>query len=206
VFPFFEELIREDRGDDARRAWREALAAAGLPHDEPPNQNLIWDGGFAQDFANGGLGWRWTPLLGISTEVDSDPAPNGSRAIRLDSNGGSNPGLDSPSEYVPVEPNRAYHFHGYMRTQGITTESGMRLSVTDPNHSGALNALTDNLTDSHPWTSVDADLTTGPATHFLLVRLFREPSRLFENKLEGTVWIADISLTPASARAGQTSR
>ena len=206
VFPFFEELIREDRGDDARRAWREALAAAGLPHDEPPNQNLIWDGDFAQDFANGGLGWRWTPLLGISTEVDSDPAPNGSRAIRLDFNGGSNPGLDSPSEYVPVEPNRTYHFHGYMRTQGITTESGMRFSVTDPNHSGALNALTDNLTDSHPWTSVDADLTTGPATHFLLVRLFREPSRLFENKLEGTVWIADISLTPASAPAGQTTR
>jgi hypothetical protein len=93
-----------------------------------------------------------------------------------------------------------------MRTQGITTESGMRFSVTDPNHSGALNALTDNLTDSHPWTSVDADLTTGPATHFLLVRLFREPSRLFENKLEGTVWIADISLTPASAPAGQTTR
>src|SRR5271170_7994251 len=33
VFPFFEELIREDLADDARRTWREALAAAGLAHD-----------------------------------------------------------------------------------------------------------------------------------------------------------------------------
>ncbi len=206
VFPFFGELIREDRGDEARRVWREALAAAGLPHDEPPNQNLIWDGDFAQEFADGGLGWRWTPLLGVSTEVDSDPAPNGSRAIRLDFNGGSNPGLDEPSEFVPVEPNRAYHFHGYMRTQGITTESGMRFSLTDPNHNGTLNVLTDNFTGSHPWTSVDADLSAGPTTHFLLVRLFREPSRFFENKLEGTVWIADISLIASSPQAGPTKR
>jgi tetratricopeptide (TPR) repeat protein len=206
VFPFFDELIREDRGDEAHRAWREALAAAGLPHDEPPNQNLMWNGNFAQDFGNGGLDWRWTPLVGVATDIDSEVAPNGSRAFRLDFNGGINLSLDEPSEYVPVEPNRAYHFHGYMRTEGITTESGMRFSVTDPNHSGAVNVLTDNLTDSHPWTSVDADLITGPTTHFLLVRLIREPSRLFESKLEGTVWIADISLAPGNAQAGQTSR
>ena len=48
AFPFFEELIREDREDEARSAWREALAAAGLPHDEPANQNLVWNGDFAQ--------------------------------------------------------------------------------------------------------------------------------------------------------------
>jgi tetratricopeptide (TPR) repeat protein len=206
VFPFFEELIREDRADDARRAWREALAAAGLPHGGPPNQNLIWNGDFAQDFENGGLDWRWTPLVGVAIEVDSDPAPNGSRAVRLDFNGGSNLAVDEPSQYVPVEPNRNYHFHGYMRTEGITTESGMRFSVADPNRNGALNVLTDNFTGSHAWTSMDADLTTGSATHFLLVRLFREPSRLFENKLEGTVWIADISLVASSAQAGTTSR
>lgn len=206
VFPFFEELIREDLADDARRAWREALAAAGLSHDEPPTQNLMWNGNFAQDFGNGGLDWRWTPLSGVMIEVDSAPGPNGSRAISLDFNGGSNLAINEPSEYVPVEPNRNYHFHGYMRTKGITTESGMRFSVTDPNHNGALNVLTDNFTGSHVWTAVDADLTTGPATHFLLVRLFREPSRLFENRLEGTVGIADISLIASSVQTESTTR
>jgi tetratricopeptide (TPR) repeat protein len=206
VFPFFEELIREDLADDARRTWSEALASAGLPHDAPPNQNLVWNGHFAQEFANGGLDWRWTPLLGVALEVDSEPAPDGSRAIRMDFNGGSNLNIDGPSQYVPVEPSRAYHFHAYMRSEGITTESGMRFSVTDPNHNGALNVLTDNFTGSHAWTSVDADITTGPTTHFALVRLIREPSRLFENKLEGTVWIADVSLIASTAQAGLTSR
>jgi tetratricopeptide (TPR) repeat protein len=205
TFPFFEELIHEDRSSDARGAWPEALAAAGLPHDEPANQNLIWDGKFAEDFANGGLGWRWTPLLGVEIGFDSGAAPNGSRAVRLDFNGGGNLTVDTPAEFVPVEPGRSYRFHAYMRTERITTESGMRFQITDPNHNGALNVATDNFTGSHPWTSVDADLTSGPATHFLLIRLFRDRSRLFENKLEGVVWIADVSLIPANAPARHTS-
>jgi hypothetical protein len=93
-----------------------------------------------------------------------------------------------------------------MRTEAITTESGMRFSVIDPNHNGALSVLTDNFTGSHPWTPVDADFVTGPSTHFLLVRLYRDPSRLFENKLEGTVWIADVSLVASMTQAGQTPR
>jgi tetratricopeptide (TPR) repeat protein len=206
VFPFFEELIREDLAEEARRTWREALAAAGLPHDEPPRLNLVWNGNFAREFANGGLDWRSAPLMGVAIEVDPEPAPDGSQAIRMDFNGGSNLDIAGPLQYVPVEPSRAYHFHAYMRTEGITTESGMRFSVTDPNHNGALNLLTDNFTGSHAWTPVDVDFTTAPTTHFVLVRLIREPSRLFENKLEGTVWIADVSLIASTAQAGLTPR
>ena len=51
------------RGADSARialtkrgvAWREALAAAGLPHDEPPgNRNLVWNGNFRAGFRE----WR----------------------------------------------------------------------------------------------------------------------------------------------------
>jgi len=41
-------------------------------------------------------------------------------------------------------------------------------------------------------------VTTGPETHFLLVRVARYPSRLFDNQLSGTVWIADVSLIPST--------
>ena len=197
TFPFFEELIHEDRGDDARRTWREAILAAGEPYRQPPNGSLIWNGDFAREFANGGLEWRWVPFPGISIDFDNEPAPGGSRAVRLDFNGGSNPDLWAPRQYVPVEPAKNYHFHAYMRTQEITTESGMRFALSDPNHSEAPDLLTDDLTGSHPWTPVDAEFTTGPQTHFLLVQLRRQPSRLFENKLGGTVWIADVSLVPS---------
>ena len=46
---------------------------------------------------------------------------------------------------------------------------------------------------------MDLDVVAAPITHFLLVRLVRNRSRLFDNKLSGAVWIADISLVPAEA-------
>lgn len=206
TFPFFDELIREDRADEASRAWRRALAAAGLPHDEPANDSAIWNGNFAKDFTNGGLDWRWTPTTGVAISFDTEPPPGGSRAIRLDFSGGNNVSLEAPSEYVAVEPNRRYHFHAYERTDAVTTESGISFSITDPNHAGALNLNTDNFTGSRPWTSVDADLATGAQTHFLLVWVHRNPSRFFDNKLGGTAWIADVSLVPANPQTGQSSQ
>ena len=91
-----------------------------------------------------------------------------------------------------------------METEGITTESGIAFSISDPNHYPAVDVGTENFIGSHRWTSVDADLDTSPQTHFLLVRMYRDASRLFDNKLSGTVWVADVSLIPAEAEAGNS--
>ena len=206
VFPFMEELIHEDRADDASRVWREALAAAGMPHADPPNHSLVWNGDFGSEFANGGLDWRWSSVLGAAISFDTAPAGNGSRAVRLDFNGGNNLALTEPAQYVPVEPGRGYHFHALMRTQEITTESGIRFSLTDPNHGDAVGVTTENFTGSRAWTPIEADLTTGPQTHFLLLRLLRSPSRLFDNRLGGTAWIAEVALTQSTAAPEQPSR
>jgi tetratricopeptide (TPR) repeat protein len=201
-FLFIDELIREDRGGDAHRVWLQAVAAAGWQHRPPADGSVIWNGDFAAGFANGGLGWRWDAPLGVSIDFDSAPAQGGSRSVGLDFNGGSNVNLDAPFEYVPVEPGRPYHFHALMRTDDITTDSGIRFSIADPNHAGAVNVTTANFVGSHAWTPVDADLTTGPGTHFLVVRLVRFPSSFFDNKIDGTVWFADVSLVPANAPPG----
>ena len=71
-------------------------------------------------------------------------------------------------------------------------------SIGDPHH-GAAVVSTENLTGSHAWMPVDVDYTTGPQTHFLIVQVRRAQSHLFENKLSGTAWIGDVSLTPSSA-------
>jgi hypothetical protein len=124
--------------------------------------------------------------------------------VRLLFNGGTNLTLAQPVQYVPVEPGVTYDFHAYMRTENITTESGIRFSITDPNHDNAVDQHTENMTGSHGWTSVDLDVTTAPSTHFLLIRLVRDRSRLFDNKLSGLVWIADVSLIPAGTKVDGT--
>jgi tetratricopeptide (TPR) repeat protein len=195
-FPFLDQLIGADRAEDARRVWDQAFQAAGLAQDQP-GPSLIDNGGFTHNFSNGGLGWRWDAPLGVSIDFDSPRIPNGTRSVRLDFGGGNNTDLGAPYQYVPVEPSRYYHFQGYLKTDRITTESGLRFSIVDPHHPGLLNVVTQNLTGTNPWTPAQADISTSPQTHFLLVRLYRAPSRLFENKLGGTAWMAEVSLVPA---------
>jgi tetratricopeptide (TPR) repeat protein len=202
-FPFLDDLILEDRAEAAGRVWREALTAAGHPHEEPPGNSEVWDGNFGQDFTNGGLDWRWMAQPGVAIDFDAAPLNHGARSLRLEFGGGNNISLNEPSQYIPVKPSRTYHFRATMRTEAITTESGLRFTLTDPNHPSGANLITDNLIGSHPWMNVEGDVTTSAATHFLLLRLHRDPSRLFENKLSGTVWLADVSLTPASAESGK---
>ena len=207
AFVFLDPLIGLDRSDDAVEVWREAVAGAGVPYNVPSQQaaakqpraaeSLIWNGDFSRDFANGGLDWRWSSPLGVSAAFDSPPPSETGRSLRLDFSGGVNLALDSPSQFVPVEPSHAYHFRAYLRTSEITTDNGVRFSISDPNHPGAVNVLSDNFTGSHPWTAVDADVLSGPETHFLLVRLVRNTSRMFDNKLGGTAWIAGVSLAPS---------
>jgi tetratricopeptide (TPR) repeat protein len=199
IFPFIDKLIADDRSDDALHVWNGTLSASGLRHDELANGSVVWNGDFARDFDNGGFGWRWDAPLGASISFDSPPSGAGGRSIRLDFGGGSNLTLDMPAQFVPVDPNRSYRFHASLRTDRIATESGVRFYISDPNHSGAVDLLTDNFTGSRPWASLDLNVATGPQTHFLLIRLIRSPSRLFDNKLSGTAWIADVSLVPSSA-------
>lgn len=206
AFPFINQLIRGDRGKDARAVWLQALAAAGLRNDPPGNGSLVWNGDFATNFANGGLDWQWADVPGADFSFDSAPTGGKSRAVRLDFSGGINVNLGAPAQYVPVEPGHAYHFHALMRTDGITTESGMQFVITDPNHWNIVVVSTENFTGSHEWTPVEADVTASPQTHFLLVQLARRPSRLFENKLGGTVWVADVTLVPSSKANMQNGR
>ncbi|MFZ0617665.1 MAG: hypothetical protein WAM01_03155 [Candidatus Acidiferrales bacterium] len=202
TFPFFQTLIEGNRGDEARAAWPQALAAAGMHYDAPADGDRIWDGDFSNDFVNGGLGWRWENPLGAVIEFDARPASVASgRSVHIEFSGGTNLDLTYPVQFVPVEPSRAYHFHVLMRTETISTESGMRFLIQDPAHPAEISAVTENLIGSRPWTAGEVDISTGPDTHFLSVGLRRVQSRLFDSKLSGSVWIADVSLLPTGGAA-----
>ena len=212
IFPFLDEVIREGRGADGERVWLEALAACGLPHDPPANRSVVWNGGFERDILNGGFDWRMMPMLGMGTEYDTNIYHEGRRSLRMDFEGGANIDLYEPLQFVAVEPDVTYHFQAYLRTEALTTESGLGFYVYDPGNQGFVYLLTNRLTGSHPWTALAGDIHTGAGTHVLEIVVRRQQSRLFENKLSGTAWIDDVSLIPATGDAttetspGATSR
>jgi tetratricopeptide (TPR) repeat protein len=205
AFPLLDELILQERAEDAKKTWEQALAASGWPTPASQGNSVVGNGGFESEIANGGLGWREQPVTGAEMEVDTAISHSGSQSLRVDFDGSANLDFRHLSQYVAVEPHTRYHFRAYLRTEQILTESGMRFVVLDPHHNDQLQFQTDDLNGTHAWTPVESDVTSGPDTHFLLIQLRRFPSRLFDNKLGGTVWVDDVTLTPAVASAGRVA-
>jgi tetratricopeptide (TPR) repeat protein len=205
TFNFIEELIREDDSADALRVWNDAVTAGGDTQLAVSGASVVSDGEFQTDFPNGGLGWRWQPELGTSIDFDASTPDGKGRSVRLDFSGGVNSNVVDPSQYVAVQPGETYHFHAAIRTEEITTDSGPRFTVSDPSH-GGLNVQSQGFVGTQAWTNVDLNVTTWPQTHFLEIQLTREPSKFFDNKLGGTVWITDVSLEPANGEPDQSGR
>ncbi len=197
-FPLIDELIASDRAADAQRVWKDALALAHWPIKESAPDSMIWNGGFEEPMANGGLGWRFEQSSGDYISVDTDARHSGSQSLRVDFTGGVNLDFAGVWQFVPVAPGTTYDFHCFMQTRSISTESGMMFEIFDPNDR-QVNLHSTGLTGTNPWAPVDLRFTTGPQTHFLEIRLRRFPSRLFDNKLSGTVWVDDVTLTKTVA-------
>lgn len=198
VFLLIEDLIRLDRLAEAKQVWQESLRATGWVRNLAASDSLVWDGGFEQELMNGGFAWRQQAVAGSSVEFDTVTRHGGSRALRVSFDGSANPDYTHVFQYVAVEPRSRYRLSAYLRTEEISTDSGLRLSVIDSQHAGALDVSTSNLVGSVPWSRQESEFTTGPETRLLRIALHRPASRKFDNKLRGTVWLDDVSLTPAA--------
>jgi len=195
------DLIAQGRVEEARRVWQQALTATNWAVDASGDPSVLFNGGFEHDLVNGGFDWQELPVQGASFDIDMGVAHSGARSLRINFNGSVNQDFSQLLQWVAVEPRRRFRFAAYLRTEGISTDSGVRFLIYDPHHPTVPQTLTADLTGTHPWSLVDAELTTGPETRMLAIVLRRVPSRKFDNKLQGTVWVDDVSLTllePAS--------
>lgn len=198
VFPFLQALISQDKASETQRVWQEAIAAARWPSTPAAAaQSQVWNGGFENPIADGGLDWRLEGGPGTYISTDSSIYHSGEKSLRVDFTGGFNVDFQGVHEIVPVEPSKSYEFAYFMRTRDISTDSGVRFEILDLNDN-EVSLMTPDLTGTNRWTLKQAEVVTGRSTHFLDVRVRRLPSQLFDNKLSGTVWIDDVSLTPES--------
>jgi tetratricopeptide (TPR) repeat protein len=205
TFPLLDELIAEDRAADAQRVWREALEVSRWPVATPMDHSIVWNGGFETAIANGGLDWRFQQLPGAYISADLSVYHSGSQSLRVGFTGGVNMDFAHVQQIEPAQPDTTYDFQAYVRTESISTDSGLHFELFDPQHERDVYVLTPNIVGTMPWTAVHAKVTTSPHTHFLEIRLHRFPSHLFDNKISGSIWIDDVTLVKEAARSNHPS-
>ena len=205
TFALLDDLIAQNRSEDAENVWREALQASRWPASPPVDDSIVWNGGFEAPLANGGLDWRFEEPPGVYISVDSSVHHSGSRSLRIGFTGGVNMDFDHVQQIEPARPNTTYEFQAYVRMVRISTDSGVHFELFDPQDQGHVYVLTSNMVGSTPWIAVRAEVTTSLQTHFLAIRVHRFPTRLFDNKISGTMWIDDVTLTPKPTKSSHAS-
>ena len=196
AFPLTDMLVAQEKYDDAGQVWRQAVAADPGSTPGYTGNSLVYDGGFEQDIADGGFAWRQKDLRGAELDSDADEKHSGARSARLTFDGTENMYFAGLFQNVLVSPGTRYRFQGFLHTDRISTESGVRFEIFDPKDPRELDEFTRNETGSVPWTSEQLDFTAGSRTHLIQIRVARKPSERLDNKLRGTAWIDDVSLIP----------
>jgi tetratricopeptide (TPR) repeat protein len=196
AYALIDMLVAQEKYEDAGSVWHQALESDPASAAAPGANSLVYDGGFEKDISGGGFGWRQSDAAGADFDYDTEMKHSGERAARVTFDGSKNITYENLFQYVLVSPSTHYRFQGFIRTDKISTESGMRFEIVDPKDPKDVDVLTPNETGSLPWTLEQTDFTTGPKTQMVAIKLVRRESQRLDNRLSGTVWIDDVSLVP----------
>ena len=195
---YMDTLINARRPGEAYEIWTE-MQNKGLIPSRPSGapENLISNSDFEGELLNLGFNWRIGPVEGVYVGLDQTTFHSPSHALLVQFSGNQNVDYHHVFQYVKVSPGRPYRLQAFMKTEGITTDSGPRLLVYDAYEPAVLARLSENLTEStNGWTPVSVEFTTGPKTELIIVVLVRGPSRKLDNLIAGKVWLDDVRLTP----------
>jgi len=195
-FPYLDALIKGQRIDQLTAAWSTVKKMNPTKMREGAlDANLIYNGDFASEILNGGLDWRINPQPGAVIRIDNATFHNGISSLRIQFDGKQNLSDALVFQYVPVTPNTSYHFEGYMRTQGITTDSGPRFQIRDADDPTKLFLESDDMLGNSSWIRRQLDFKSSRGTHLLEIRVTRLPSTKFDNRIAGTAWVDQVALT-----------
>ncbi|MGH9679996.1 MAG: tetratricopeptide repeat protein, partial [Candidatus Acidiferrales bacterium] len=152
TFGLLDMLVAQGRYDDAGSVWRQAVSLSGGAPPTPASGSLIYNGGFEKDLAGGGFGWQQSDVPGATFDFDTDVKRSGARSARITFDGTQNLKYINLFQQVLVTPGTHYRFRGFLRTDQITTDSGVRFEIYDPQDPKNLDIVTPNERDTQSWT------------------------------------------------------
>ena len=185
-------LVRQSRFAEGAAAWR---AGVGETSSGYGSREFVYDGGFEREPVGSPFDWTIGTTEHVEAARDGEPH-SGGRSLRISFDGEANTDYHGVSQKTAVRPG-AYQFRAFVKTDGITTDEGVRWQIMDAASPARLSLETEEMKGTRGWLEVRVGFVVGPATELLEMRLGRRASLRFGNKIKGTVWVDDVSLERA---------
>jgi hypothetical protein len=187
-----EFLIAHSDLKEAYQIWRTRLQEEGLS--TPSDENLITNGGFeTKEILGGGFDWKMINVPGAEVSFDHSIAFEGKSSLKIVFNGKENVDFRHVYQYVALKPNSEYVLKAHMKTNAVTTKSGLKLEISGvgPAFSGA----SESLFGENGWRELMVAFRTPPQSQGGVVRVRREKTDKFDRFISGTVWLDNVRLT-----------
>jgi len=194
TFDYIRYLLLQKEVEAASRVWQQATSLHEMSAYLPSSNNLIVNGSFSLPLVNGGFDWQYRKSPAVSLTLDPGEFHSGPRSLAIAFDG--SPITDADIfQTIAVQPNTAYEFSGYYKSEGIEGAGGPVFALQDV-YSGATYYQSEELKEGQFWKSVSGDFTTGPDSHLLVFHVLRLPAG---SPIRGKLWIDDLQLAKKSA-------
>ena len=190
-------LIESGRLEETRDVWTEAvqhLYPAGVPQD---SSNMMFNGDFEYTPQNGGFDWKIGNADGVRIFVDKDVRKSGRSSIAATFSGKANPEIYIAQQMVVVEPKQRYRLLGQIRTDRLTTHSGILLEVLGQG-CPSLAVKSEVVTGTTDWRPLELEFATPTDCSLIKIGIKRERSEKFDNRISGDVWLDEFKMTRIS--------
>lgn len=188
---YVNHLLDRHGYTDAVRIWAHHL---GRRRGGYPEANRLYNGGFEEEFTPAALDWKLRTADGALLSRETSMVHSGAGGLRVEFLGVANVAFDHVAQTVVVEPG-AYRLRAFIKTNDITTDQGVRFRIADAVSPERFEMITDSINGTIDWTEVDRLIRIPATTRLVNVQVVRQASMKFDNKIRGTAWVDDVSLT-----------
>ena len=187
-------LVQQGHPDSAVSAWAQHL---GPRAGDYRKSTYLFNGSFEFEPNPSPFDWNLGRAQGVEVTRDCTTAWSGNCSLRISFAGTQNLDFAAASQLAFVQPGR-HRFHTSIRTEGLTTDQGIRFRIYDAELPARLDVIFGQFTGTAPWSAVEQDLAIPPQTKLLRIQVIRQTSMKFDNKVRGTAWIDELRLEPIS--------
>ena len=188
---YIDFLISCGELTEADQIWKARLREEGLP--VPSDGNPITNGGFEREMVlGGGFDWRIRTVAGAEISFDHSAAFEGECSLKIAFNGKENLNFHHVYQYVALKPNTNYLLSTHMRTEAVTTKSGLKVEVLGVGP--AFYGESESLTGDNGWKELTVQFRTPAHSQGGMIRVRRTKTDRFDRLISGTVWVDNVQI------------
>ncbi len=185
-------LLRENAPQQAALVWQKFTVRDFPDYRET---NWVFDGGFEREPKPSPLDWSLETTPSVRVTRVAKAGHQGGWALKVEFSGDQNVDFRQIQQTIVLGPGR-WSLRAWVKTEGITTDSGMMLYLFDSVNRLRLDLRSDNMIGTNNWTLVAKNFEVSTAGGVLTFEFVREASRKFDNKIMGTAWLGSVEITP----------